>query len=73
MRRNSACVKCGEIDVIHVPGVAHKGPTDSGANISLGTLHSNVHVDRYVCGNCGYVEHWLQPGDIEKLRARFQA
>ena len=72
MRRNSACDKCGKIDIIHVPGDAHHGPTDSGANISLGLAHGHVNVDRYICGNCGYVEHWVQPGEIEKLRIHFQ-
>ena len=72
MRGNTACDKCGQIDIIRVAGTAHHGPTDSGASISLGMAHGHINVDRYICGNCGYVETWVQPEDIEKLRIHFQ-
>ena len=72
MRGNTACDKCGQIDIIHVPGDAHHRPTDSSANISLGRAHGHANVDRFVCGNCGYVETWVQPEHIEKLRIHYQ-
>jgi predicted nucleic-acid-binding Zn-ribbon protein len=72
MKRTATCDKCGHQDIIHVPGESHSGLTDSGANISLGKMHGHVAVDRYVCGNCGFIEFWVQPEEIEKLRLRYQ-
>ncbi len=67
MKYTKKCPKCGSNDILY-----SKGYTEGrgvGSNIIYGaTIFSAVDVDRYICGNCGYVEHFVRELDIKKLR-----
>ena len=71
MKQNKICPKCNSYEIIRVPGQA--GAYGSGNNIPMGmTIFSSIKVTRYVCGNCGYSEEWIDnPIDIEKIKDKF--
>ena len=61
MRNNKKCPKCGNVDVVEIPG----GMT--GKNwlpVGLGT----AAVDRWVCCACGYSEEWIEQGKLKKIK-----
>ena len=67
MKNSKICPKCGSIDIIVVNGWS--GLYGSGNNIMIGkTIFSAVPVNRYICGNCGYSEEWINREDIEKVK-----
>lgn len=67
MKYTKTCPKCGSDDILYAKG--YTGSYASGSNIMCGaTIFSAVDVDRYICGSCGYVEHFVRSSDIEKLR-----
>ena len=62
------CPKCGSYDILYAKGSAES--YGAGSNIMCGlTTYSAVDVDRYICGNCGYIEHFVREADIERLRS----
>lgn len=66
MKNKKLCPKCGSDDILRFDGEPenlHSGSIFTGA-----TIFSGVAVDRFVCCNCGFIEHWVRKGDIEKLR-----
>lgn len=65
MNNKKICPKCGSDDIIRFDG-----STDNlYSSIMPGTtIFSAVPFDRFVCCNCGFIEHWVRKGDIEKLR-----
>ena len=70
MKKTGKCPKCGSSDVLRVEGKA--GAYGSGNNIMTGmTIFSAVLVHRYVCGNCGYSEEWIDKEDIRQLKDKF--
>ena len=67
MKYSKKCPKCGSSDILYAKG--YTGGYGAGSNIFYGvTIFSAVDVDRYICGNCGFVEHYVRTGDIESLR-----
>ncbi|MGL5351905.1 MAG: hypothetical protein ACRDA5_01120 [Clostridium sp.] len=69
MKNRSDCPKCNSNDIIRIPG--KNGAYGVGNNIPAGFL-SVILVTRYLCGNCGYSEEWIDnKHDIEKLRNKF--
>jgi len=67
MKYSKKCPKCGSSDILYAKG--YTGGYGAGSNIFYGmTVFSAVDVDRYICGNCGFVEHYVRTGDIESLR-----
>ncbi len=67
MKYSKRCPKCGSSDILYAKG--YTGGYGAGSNIFYGmTVFSAVDVDRYICGNCGFVEHYVRTGDIESLR-----
>ena len=51
MKHSRTCPKCGNTDIILVPGSSKA--YGAGNNIQVGmTIFSAVLVDRYVCGYC---------------------
>jgi hypothetical protein len=73
MKNSKLCPKCKSNEIIKVPGKV--GAYGTGNNISTGlTIFSAVPVTRYLCGNCGFSEEWIdQPQDIEKIRKKSKA
>lgn len=67
MKNQHICPKCGSDDIFIVDGSAETH--GAGNNIPNGmTIFSYIPVDRYICGNCGFVEEWLRKKDIERAR-----
>ncbi len=67
MKYTGKCPKCGSSDILYAKG--YTGAYGSGSNIMYGvTIFSAVDVDRYICGSCGYVEHFVREADIKSLR-----
>ena len=71
MKQNHVCPKCNSQDIIRIPGMV--GPYGSGNNISTGwTVFNRVTVTRYLCGQCGYSEEWIDDTeDIRKLKEKY--
>jgi ribosomal protein S27AE len=71
VRMASPCTKCGSADLIRVPAV--RGPYGTGNFVVFGLISSKrVPVTRYVCGNCGYTEEWVEAqADIARLKRKF--
>ncbi len=67
MKNTKKCPKCGSDDILYAKG--YTGGYGAGSNIMYGvTIFSAVDVDRYICGNCGYIEHYVKTPDIKVLR-----
>lgn len=71
MKKTRTCPKCGGSDIILIPGKV--GPHGSGNNIATGwTIFSSVKVSRYLCGNCGFSEEWIDDADdLAKIREKY--
>lgn len=70
MKNHQVCPKCTSTNLIFIPGQA--GTNGLGNHIQLGkTILSVVKLHRWVCGDCGYSEEWLDPQDLPKLKAKF--
>ena len=70
MKNTGKCPKCGESDLIYVPGSVAYGV---GNNIMIGlTILSAVRVNRYVCATCGFTEEWINLEDIAKVQKAYK-
>ena len=70
MKNTNKCPKCVSSDIIKIPRYA--GASGTGNNIMVGmTIKSAVPVDRYLCGDCGYSEEWIDTEYIEKIKKKF--
>ena len=71
MKRHRSCPKCNSSDIIRIPGKV--GAYGTGNNIMVGaTIFGAVKVTRYLCGQCGFTEEWIDdPEDIRKLKEKF--
>ena len=71
MKTTGRCTKCAASDILRIPG--RTGAYGSGNNIPAGrTIFSSVKVTRFLCGQCGYSEEWVEPAaDLEKLREKY--
>ena len=71
MKNTGKCSKCHFSDVIRIRGWS--GTVGQGNNIPVGwTVLSMVDVTRFLCGQCGYSEEWVEkPADIEKVRKKY--
>lgn len=71
MKTTRICPKCGGRDILRIEGTT--GPYGAGNNIQTGFFFSSaVLVHRYVCGDCGYSEEWIDREDIPKLKKSTQ-
>lgn len=77
MKNKKTCPKCSSSDLICIPGQV--GALGAGNNIPAGsgitgiTIFSAVKVTRYLCGQCGFSEEWIDdPKDIEKIREKYK-
>lgn len=63
MKNNSVCPKCGSDKILAIGG----GSVDSEESLPAGML-TRVPVAIYVCGRCGFIEHWIANGrDLKSL------
>lgn len=71
MKNTHKCPKCGNNELVKVPGSARA--YGAGNNIVVGlTYFSAVLVDRYVCCRCGFSEEWINQAGIQKLKKKYQ-
>jgi ribosomal protein S27AE len=63
MKNTGVCPKCGWTEIIKIRGGAF--------NVIVTGLFSSVVLTRYVCGQCGFVEHWVPQDGIDLLRKKF--
>lgn len=76
MKTTNVCPKCSNTDIIRVEGSVK--PYGAGNNISMGSVSkgsviaSFVKVPRYICGECGYTEEWIDVEDLPKLKKKFK-
>lgn len=66
MRNTHRCPKCGQTDIVCIP--ASEWMFSRGINVYTG-FHSGskVLVERYICKNCGYLEHWVKREHLPRL------
>ncbi len=70
MKNTHICPKCGETDILKIPGTS--GAYGTGNNIQTGmSIFSAVMVNRYVCSSCGYSEEWIDKDDMAKLKKKY--
>lgn len=67
MKNTRRCPKCGCTKLLRVEDAMG----DRGVSLVLGWL-STVSVTRYVCCDCGYVESWVDKGELHEVRARYE-
>ena len=59
--KSGKCPKCGSVDVRYNRGSRYRGTLVMG-------IFSWVRLDDYICANCGYVEGYVAPEHLEKVR-----
>ena len=67
MKNSEICSKCGSHNVKKIDGdmLAHS----NGDNVLIGSaLFSIIKVNRYICCDCGFVEHWIDKENLEKIK-----
>ena len=70
MKNTHKCPKCGCCEILRVPGRA--GAYGSGNYIPLGlSIFSTAPVHRYICCGCGFIEEWIDPEDIARVKEKF--
>lgn len=72
MKLTGLCPKCGSRQLIRIPD---NGRYSNGNNIYLRSgfvLIGRIPIIRYVCGQCGFTEEWVErPDDLEKLKKAY--
>lgn len=68
MKNSKTCPKCHASDVIRVDA------SNSENYIPFGlTVFTAIPVSRYLCGQCGFSEEWVDsPDDLERLRKKYR-
>ena len=71
MKLSFICPKCNSRDIICIPGEV--GAHGAGNNIPTNwTIFGAIKVTRYLCGQCGFSEEWIDDDeDIQKLKETF--
>ena len=67
MKTDNTCAKCGSKDLVRIPAVPGEEP-----HLVVGDriLHM-VGVTKFVCANCGYLEHWVDEAHLAKLKEKY--
>ena len=66
--RKGLCPKCNSTEIYHgVQSPLHAGDGLVHAEASDDKRHANLMLDAYVCNNCGYVELYVAPDNMEQL------
>lgn len=69
MKHTRRCPKCGSNEIYRVEAVVGNG-YGSGNVIPTGLL-GVIKVNRYVCGNCGFCEEWIDEKEVNALKRKF--
>lgn len=69
MRANNRCVKCQSSELVRIPPIPGEEP-----HIAVGSRGMHlIGVSKYVCGQCGYIEEWVDnTRDLEELRREYE-
>ncbi len=68
MKNRGVCRKCKSHDIIRIDA-----KLEGGTVIYLGLVET-VALTRYICGNCGFTEEWVEEQEeIDRLKRRFQS
>ncbi len=69
MKHSNQCIKCDSSYIMKIKG----GSTWTGAqNYILASSIKQVFVTRYLCGNCGYSEEWVDdPKNLDLLIKKY--
>jgi ribosomal protein S27AE len=71
MKNSNRCSKCDSQDIIRIPGW-EADTFGAGNYIPIGWWAGNAKVARYLCGQCGFSEEWVEsPEDIAKVRHKY--
>jgi len=70
MKNSKKCPKCSSVNIIYMPGNKLK----IGDFIQPGTtILSAIKLSRYICGDCGYIERWIEnKNDLNKLSEKYK-
>ena len=64
MKNTKICPKCNSTDIYVTEGMI----AGEFKNVILCSFLSAVPVDRYICGTCGYVEHWVDKKHLNEIK-----
>ncbi len=68
VKNTNICPKCQSKVIVRIPGSVQ----GDGNFIQAGWL-SSIEVVRYMCGQCGYTEEWIdRPEDIKNLTNEYR-
>ncbi|MBQ2866966.1 MAG: hypothetical protein IJE87_01160, partial [Firmicutes bacterium] len=67
MRDSKKCVKCGSEYVMRMPGCGESNYLQLGLS-----KMSQYPIDRYICLDCGYVEDWMHPGTLQRMKEKLR-
>ncbi|KUG19989.1 hypothetical protein ASZ90_010276 [hydrocarbon metagenome] len=72
--KNGRCPKCNAREVYSGAHISFNKGAYGCNTIPLGGLFgTHIPLDNYVCGNCGYVESYINdPDDREKIRRQWE-
>lgn len=66
MKNSKTCPKCRSGNIVRIDGYA--GAYGSGNDVMTGaSIFSAVNVNRYICGECGFTEEWIDKEDLDKV------
>lgn len=60
MKNTNCCPKCGSRRIVRIPDNPYRHASGNNIYTSAFTLAGKIPVIRYVCGDCGYVENWVE-------------
>ena len=63
MKNTKICPKCQSSKIVRFD--CHAG--GHGGNFVTTSFVSAVTINRYICCRCGYVEEWIDVGDLEEI------
>lgn len=71
MKTTRRCPKCDSSDVLRIEG--ERQGYGIGDNVRTGVIgFGQVVVTKYLCGNCGYIEEWVDDQyDISEIKKNY--
>lgn len=74
MKHSGFCNKCGSDDLLIFKGNDLWPHVRKNVLIRWLTREQSVHLDRYVCANCGYVAFWVdEPNKLQILKPHLKS
>lgn len=68
MKNSQMCPKCDSYDIIKIKG----GVWGGSQNFIRSTSIKSVNVTRFLCGNCGFSEEWIEdPKGLATLKKKY--